>query len=120
MNSPNRHQENVKTGPGPPGGITVPLVLPGLRWSPWSAFAHLGYVKWTRVDQRGPGRTTGTKTPPGGPGVFRGIQDRRGPRKNIFLMEGMYLSLDFDRIQKRLTEEEVSLHSAKGNSVKGD
>jgi len=69
------HQQNVKTTPGPPRGVIVPLVLLIHPDPPWSTFSvkfeksvDQSRAEWTRW-------TTGTTTPLGGPGAFRTTLD---------------------------------------------
>jgi len=54
------HQQNVKTSPGPPRGVMVPLVLLVHPDPPWSTFLAKFPKVWIRMDQSGPGafRTT--------------------------------------------------------------
>ncbi|PUU83077.1 hypothetical protein B9Z19DRAFT_965542, partial [Tuber borchii] len=77
------HQENIKTRPGPPGGVTVLLVLPGARWC---ALVHGRTPRLREVDQGGSARTREDHGDQNPPWWFRSIQDHPGPRKNIFLM----------------------------------
>jgi len=58
-----RHQQNVKTSPGPPREVMVPLVLLVHPDPPWSTFSVKFQKMWIRMD-------------------------RSGPRSEIFLMEG--------------------------------
>ena len=69
-----QHQQNVKTTPGPPRGVMVPLVLLVHPDPPWSTLIHISGKISQSVDQSGlewTRWTTGTTTPLGGPGAFR-------------------------------------------------
>jgi len=50
-----RHQQNVKTSPGPPRGVMVPLVLLVNPDPPWSTFSVKFQKVWIRIDRSGPG-----------------------------------------------------------------
>jgi len=58
------HQQNVKTSPGPPRGVMVPLVLlvhPDPP--PWSTFSAKFQKVWIRMDRSGPGGPRGPQHP---------------------------------------------------------
>ena len=57
---PALHQQNVKTTPGPPRGVMVPLVLLLHPDPPWSTFSVNFEKVWIRADQSGP---RGTQPP---------------------------------------------------------
>jgi len=48
------HQQNVKTSPGPPRGVMVPLVLLVHPDPPWSTFSVKFQKGWIRMDRSGP------------------------------------------------------------------
>ncbi|PUU74847.1 hypothetical protein B9Z19DRAFT_1132483 [Tuber borchii] len=81
------HQENVKTRPSLPGGVTVPLVLPGPRWS---ALVRVRAPRLREVDQGGSAQTRKDHGDQKPPWSFRRVQDHPGPCKNIFLMRVYY------------------------------
>ena len=57
------HQQNVKTTPGPPRGVMVPLVLLVHLYPPWSTFSVKFEKVWIRADQSGPGGPRGPQPP---------------------------------------------------------
>ena len=57
------HQQNVKTSPGPPRGVIVPLVLLVHRDPPWSTFSVKFQKVWIRMDQSGPCGPQGPQPP---------------------------------------------------------
>jgi len=50
----NKHQQNVKTSPGQPRGVMVPLVLLVHPDPPWSTFLVKFQNVWIRMDRSGP------------------------------------------------------------------
>jgi len=54
LTSREQHQQNVKTTPGPPRGVMVPLVLLVHLDPPWSTFLVKFEKVWIRMDQSGP------------------------------------------------------------------
>jgi len=66
------HQQNVKTTPGPPRGVMVPLVVLIHPDPPWSTFSLKFEKVWIRADQSGPGG-------PRGPQPLLVDQERSGP-----------------------------------------
>jgi len=72
MYSLTQHQQNVKTSPGPPRGVMVPLVLLVHPDPPWSTFLVKFQKVWIRMDRSGPGG-------PGGPQPPLVDQERSGP-----------------------------------------
>jgi len=67
-----QHQQNVKTSPGPPRGVMVPLVLLVHPDPPWSTFSVKVQKVWIRMDRSGPGGPRGPQPPLVG-------QERSGP-----------------------------------------
>jgi len=57
------HQQNVKTSPGPPRGIMVPLVLLVHPDPPWSTSLVRFQKVWIRMDRSGPGGPRGPQPP---------------------------------------------------------
>jgi len=57
------HQQNVKTSPGPPRGVMVPLVLLVHPDPPWSPFLVKCQKVWIRMDRSGPGGPRGPLPP---------------------------------------------------------
>src|SRR5712691_4541597 len=57
------HQQNDFGPPGPPRGVMVLLVHPGVRWSSWSTFFEKLEKVWIRADQVGPGGPRGPRPP---------------------------------------------------------
>jgi len=57
------HQQNVKTSPGPPRGIMVPLVLLVHPEPPWSIFSLKFEQVWIRMDRSGAGGPRGPQPP---------------------------------------------------------
>jgi len=57
------HQQNVKTTPGPPRGVMVPLVLLVHPDPPWSTFSVNFQKVWIRADRCGPGGPRGPQPP---------------------------------------------------------
>jgi len=57
------HQQNVKTSPGPPSGVMVPLVLLVHPDPPWSTFSVKFQKVWIRMDRCGPGGPRGPQPP---------------------------------------------------------
>jgi len=57
------HQQNVKTSPGPPRGVMVPLVLLVHLDPPWSTFSVKFQKVWIRKDRSGPGGPQGPQPP---------------------------------------------------------
>ena len=58
-----QHQQNVKTSPGPPRGVMVPLVLLVHPDPPWSTFVVKFQKGWIRMDRSGPGGPQGPQPP---------------------------------------------------------
>jgi len=58
-----QHQQNVKTSPGPPRGVMVPLVLLVHPDPPWSTFSVKFQKVWIRMDRSGPGGPQGSQPP---------------------------------------------------------
>jgi len=58
-----KHQQNVKTSPGPPRGVIIPLVLRVHPDSPWSIFSVKFQKVWIRMDRSGPGGPQGPRPP---------------------------------------------------------
>jgi len=56
-------QPNVKTTPGPPRGVMVPLVLLVYPNPPCSTFSVKFQKVWIRMDRSGPGRPQGPQPP---------------------------------------------------------
>ena len=57
------HQQNVKTSPGPPRGVMVPVVLLVHPDPPWSTFSVKFQKVWIRIDRSGPGGPRGPQPP---------------------------------------------------------
>ena len=57
------HQQNVKTSPGPPRGVMVPLVLLVHPDPPGSTFSVKFQKVWIRMDWSGPGGPRGLQPP---------------------------------------------------------
>jgi len=57
------HQQNVKTSPGPPRGVMVPLVLLVHPDPPWSTFSVKFQKAWITMDRSGPGGPRGPQPP---------------------------------------------------------
>jgi len=57
------HQQNVKSSPGPPRGVMVPLVLMVHPDPPWSTFLAKFQKVWIRMDGGGPGGPRGPQPP---------------------------------------------------------
>ena len=57
------HQQNVKTSPGPPTGVMIPLVLLVHPDPPWSTFSVKFQKVWIRMDRSGPGGPRGPQPP---------------------------------------------------------
>jgi len=57
------HQQHVKTTPGPPRGVMVPLVLLVHPEPPWSTLSVKFEKLWIRADQSGPGGPQGPQPP---------------------------------------------------------
>jgi len=57
------HQQNVKTSPGPPRGVMVPLVLLVHPDPPWSTSSVRFQKVWIRMDRSGPGAPRGPQPP---------------------------------------------------------
>jgi len=57
------HQQNVKTSPGPPRGVMVPLVLLVRPDPPWFTFSVKFQKVWITMDLSGPGGPRGPLPP---------------------------------------------------------
>jgi len=57
------YQRNLKTSPGPPRGVMVPLVLLVHADPPWSTFSVKFQKVWIGMDRSGPGGPQGPQPP---------------------------------------------------------